>query len=69
MGFNCGSTFGVSGGLWVLAGRSATTTLVSAMGGGVAAVIFRWVEKYMVPSIYEKLVRKWKLEPIIGERG
>jgi len=39
LGFNCGSTFGVQGGLWKLAGKSAVTTLNASMGGGVAGII------------------------------
>jgi len=39
IGFNCGSTFGMTGGLWKIASRTAVVTMNGAMGGGIAAVI------------------------------
>ncbi|XP_033750891.1 putative ammonium transporter 2 [Pecten maximus] len=39
LGFNCGSTFGISGGKWKLAARSAATTILAACGGGTMAFI------------------------------
>ncbi|CAH1778551.1 unnamed protein product [Owenia fusiformis] len=40
LAFNCGSTFGISGGKWKLAAKSAATTLVGAMGGGASGMIY-----------------------------
>lgn len=40
LGFNCGSTFGVSGGKWKLASRSAVCTLNASIGGGIFAHLF-----------------------------
>ncbi|KAJ7394689.1 hypothetical protein OS493_000514 [Desmophyllum pertusum] len=40
LGFNCGSTFGVSGGKWKLASRSAVCTLNASFGGGIFAHLF-----------------------------
>ncbi|KAK3096674.1 hypothetical protein FSP39_002279, partial [Pinctada imbricata] len=39
LAFNCGSTFGISGGKWKLASRSAVTTLNASLGGGITGVI------------------------------
>ncbi|OWF45994.1 ammonium transporter 2-like [Mizuhopecten yessoensis] len=39
LGFNCGSTFGISGGKWKLAARSAATTILAACGGGTMAFV------------------------------
>ncbi|XP_071488692.1 putative ammonium transporter 2 [Diadema antillarum] len=38
LGFNCGSTFGISGGKWKLATRSAIITLLSSVGGGIVGM-------------------------------
>ncbi|XP_022105223.1 putative ammonium transporter 2 [Acanthaster planci] len=42
LGFNCGSTFGISGGKWKLATRSAMVTITSSIGGGVTGLAFSW---------------------------
>ncbi|CAC5366114.1 amt [Mytilus coruscus] len=39
LGFNCGSTFGISGGKWKIAARSAATTILSSCSGGVMAFL------------------------------
>ncbi|XP_064472426.1 putative ammonium transporter 3 [Ornithodoros turicata] len=39
LGFNCGSTFGVSGHKWKYAARSAIVTINSSVGGGITALI------------------------------
>lgn len=43
LGFNCGSTFGVSGGKWKLASRSAVCTLNASCGGGVFVTIYSYM--------------------------
>ncbi|XP_031555511.1 putative ammonium transporter 2 [Actinia tenebrosa] len=43
LGFNCGSTFGVSGGKWKLASRSAVCTLNASCGGGVFVTIYSYI--------------------------
>ncbi|XP_032239298.2 putative ammonium transporter 3 [Nematostella vectensis] len=43
LGFNCGSTFGVSGGKWKLASRSAVCTLNASCGGGVFATLYSYI--------------------------
>ncbi|KAL3201872.1 hypothetical protein MRX96_012146 [Rhipicephalus microplus] len=40
LGFNCGSTFGVSGHKWKYAARSAIVTINSSVGGGITALVF-----------------------------
>ncbi|CAH1778550.1 unnamed protein product [Owenia fusiformis] len=40
LSFNCGSTFGISGGKWKLAAKAAATTLIAAMGGGFAGCTY-----------------------------
>ncbi|CAN8013920.1 unnamed protein product, partial [Ixodes persulcatus] len=42
LGFNCGSTFGVSGHKWKYAARSAIVTINSSVGGGITALIFSY---------------------------
>jgi len=44
LGFNCGSTFGVSGGKWKLASRSAVCTINASCGGGVFATIYTYTK-------------------------
>ncbi|XP_071845049.1 putative ammonium transporter 3 isoform X3 [Apostichopus japonicus] len=39
LGFNCGSTFGISGGKWKLATRAAVTTLTASIGGGITGIV------------------------------
>ncbi|XP_046350572.2 putative ammonium transporter 3 [Haliotis rufescens] len=54
LGFNCGSTFGISGGKWKLATRAAATTILSSCGGGITAFIISYVfhkRKYIIPLI------------------
>ncbi|XP_041376316.1 putative ammonium transporter 3 [Gigantopelta aegis] len=36
LAFNCGSTYGISGGKWKIAARSAANTLMASTGGGIA---------------------------------
>ncbi|KAK3735068.1 hypothetical protein QZH41_010772 [Actinostola sp. cb2023] len=43
LGFNCGSTFGVSGGKWKLASRSAVCTLNASTGGGVFVTFYSYI--------------------------
>jgi len=38
LGFNCGSTFGISGSKWLIASRVAVTTINASVGGGLFAV-------------------------------
>ncbi|XP_057308450.1 putative ammonium transporter 3 [Hydractinia symbiolongicarpus] len=40
LGFNCGSTFGVSGGKWKLASRTAVITVNGSVGGGLWSIIY-----------------------------
>ena len=42
LGFNCGSTFGVSGGKWKLASRSAVCTINASCGGGMFATFYSY---------------------------
>ncbi|XP_013774170.1 putative ammonium transporter 3 [Limulus polyphemus] len=51
LGFNCGSTFGVSGHKWKYAARSAIATINSSVGGGMAALTFSYIahkKKFMI---------------------
>ncbi|XP_045215152.2 putative ammonium transporter 3 [Mercenaria mercenaria] len=63
LAFNCGSTFGISGGKWKLAAKAAITTLNGSMGGGIIGILFSYVIKkgvfdvgYLVNSILGALV-------------
>ncbi|KAK7070343.1 Ammonium transmembrane transporter activity protein [Halocaridina rubra] len=42
LGFNCGSTFGISGDMWKYAARTAVTTLLASIGGGLAGMAYSW---------------------------
>ena len=39
LGFNCGSTFGISGSKWLVASRVAVTTINASIGAGVFGVV------------------------------
>ncbi|XP_035668368.1 putative ammonium transporter 3 [Branchiostoma floridae] len=63
LGFNCGSTFGITGGKWKLAARSAVSTITASMGGGIVAVVLSYVTKnqkfdisYLINGILGALV-------------
>ncbi|XP_070185669.1 putative ammonium transporter 2 [Littorina saxatilis] len=43
LAFNCGSTFGISGGKWKVASRAATNTLMAANSGGIVAFLSSYV--------------------------
>uniref|UniRef100_A0A1I8GSE1 Ammonium_transp domain-containing protein n=1 Tax=Macrostomum lignano TaxID=282301 RepID=A0A1I8GSE1_9PLAT len=43
LGFNCGSTFGIRGGKWKLAARSAVSTIMSSMGGGLSSLSLTFI--------------------------
>ncbi|XP_071102710.1 putative ammonium transporter 3 [Haliotis cracherodii] len=63
LAFNCGSTFGISGGKWQLAAKAAVTTLMASTGGGSAGVIISYVFQkrkfdvgYLINSVLGSLV-------------
>lgn len=43
LGFNCGSTFGVTGMKWKLASRSAVVTINGAIGGGIVGTAYSYI--------------------------
>lgn len=43
IGFNCGSTFGMSNGTWLVASRVAVVTMNGAMAGGTSVVLFNLI--------------------------
>jgi len=43
LGFNCGSTFGITGAKWKLASRSAVATLNGSIGGGILAIAYSYI--------------------------
>ncbi|XP_057295698.1 putative ammonium transporter 3 isoform X2 [Hydractinia symbiolongicarpus] len=43
LGFNCGSTFGVSGGKWKLASRAAVVTVNGSVGGGLFVIFYCYI--------------------------
>ncbi|XP_030832221.1 putative ammonium transporter 3 [Strongylocentrotus purpuratus] len=45
LGFNCGSTFGISGGKWKLATRSAIVTVMSGVGGGIVSLACSYLHR------------------------
>ena len=40
IGFNCGSTFGITGNRWIVASRAAIITINCTAGGGIASMIY-----------------------------
>lgn len=49
LGFNCGSTFGVSGIKWKLASRTAVLTINGSIGGGLWAILY----SYKITKLYK----------------
>ncbi|XP_067130463.1 putative ammonium transporter 3 [Centruroides vittatus] len=45
LGFNCGSSFGISGNKWKYTARSAIITIISSIGGGITSLIFSYAFK------------------------
>ncbi|CAG5125656.1 unnamed protein product, partial [Candidula unifasciata] len=43
LAFNCGSTFGISSGKWKLAAKTAVTTLLASMSGGIVGTFLSYV--------------------------
>ncbi|XP_069136680.1 putative ammonium transporter 3 [Argopecten irradians] len=59
LAFNCGSTFGISGGKWQLASKSAVTTLIGSMGGGAMGVVISYIinnRKYNVDYLVNSVL-------------
>ncbi|XP_031563507.1 putative ammonium transporter 3 [Actinia tenebrosa] len=42
LGFNCGSTFGITGGKWKLASRAAVVTINGSIGGGIFSTLYSY---------------------------
>ncbi|XP_068701810.1 putative ammonium transporter 3 [Montipora foliosa] len=43
LGFNCGSTFGISGMKWKLASRAAVVTINGSIGGGIIGMAYSYI--------------------------
>jgi Amt family ammonium transporter len=63
LAFNAGSTFGISGTRWMLAGKATVTTITSSFGGGVAGIMGCYIffggkmkVPYIVNSVFASLV-------------
>ncbi|XP_064619603.1 putative ammonium transporter 3 [Lineus longissimus] len=59
LGFNCGSTFGISGGKWKLAAKSAVTTINASMAGGAVGIIYSFIvnkRKYHIPDLVNSVL-------------
>lgn len=59
LGFNCGSTFGISGGKWILAAKSAVTTINASVGGGVAGLTYTFIvnkRKFLVGDLVNSVL-------------
>ncbi|XP_060074735.1 putative ammonium transporter 3 [Ylistrum balloti] len=59
LAFNCGSTFGISGGKWQLASKAAVVTLIGSMGGGATGVIISFImnnRKYNVDYLVNSVL-------------
>ncbi|XP_019929609.3 putative ammonium transporter 3 [Magallana gigas] len=63
LAFNCGSTFGISGGKWKLAAKSAVVTLNGSIGGGAMGILISCIRfkgkydiSYIVNSVLGSLV-------------
>ncbi|XP_054709112.1 putative ammonium transporter 3 [Uloborus diversus] len=54
LGFNCGSTFGVTGAKWKYASRSAITTINASLGGGLISLLYCTVfhrKKFLISNL------------------
>ncbi|CAL1539214.1 unnamed protein product, partial [Lymnaea stagnalis] len=54
LAFNCGSTYGISGGKWKLASRAAATTLMAGISGGIIGTLGSFLinkKKFLIPWI------------------
>ena len=50
IGFNCGSTFGITDDKWLVAARAGVNTINASSGGGIAAMIYsKWYSNYYRP--------------------
>ncbi|XP_022109527.1 putative ammonium transporter 3 [Acanthaster planci] len=63
LGFNCGSTYGISGNKWILATRSAVATITASIGGGMSAIFLSYITRrkkfyvsYVINGILGSLV-------------
>ncbi|XP_071171797.1 putative ammonium transporter 3 [Mytilus edulis] len=59
LGFNCGSTFGISGGKWKLAAKSAVITMNGSVGAGFAGIVLSVIlykGKYDVSTIVNSVL-------------
>ncbi|XP_078662653.1 putative ammonium transporter 3 [Branchiostoma floridae x Branchiostoma belcheri] len=52
LGFNCGSTFGITGGKWKLSARSAVATITSSMAGGIVGLLLSYTTTRMFEIPY-----------------
>lgn len=53
IGFNCGSSFGITDQRWVVAIRCAVTTINATVGGGIASIVYtlwRTKGKLVIPE-------------------
>ncbi|KAI8506255.1 Ammonium Transporter Family [Branchiostoma belcheri] len=60
LGFNCGSTYGITGGKWKLSSRAAAATLLASMGGGTVGIVFSWLMRS------GKIEIRYTLDGILG---
>jgi ammonium transporter len=44
LGFNCGSTLGITGEKWLYASKSAVTTVLSTVGGGIISFMYCYIK-------------------------
>lgn len=42
LGFNCGSTLGITEYKWLYASKAAVTTVISSIGGGITGILYSW---------------------------
>ncbi|XP_038062656.1 putative ammonium transporter 3 [Patiria miniata] len=63
LGFNCGSTYGITDKKWILATRSAVATITASIGGGMSAIFLSYVTRrkkfdvsYIISGILGSLV-------------
>ena len=43
LGFNCGSTQGITEYKWIYAGKAAVTTVISSVGGGIFGILYCFI--------------------------
>ena len=59
LGFNCGSTLGITEYKWLYAGKAAVTTVISSIGGGIFGIIYSMIlnkKKILIDTVINSIL-------------